>query len=412
MKFLKLKHYVSLDKLQQTFTLLVVSIGVMLLSLGINFFLTRILSKELFGDYSLVVNIFLFSQILFNFGFFYGISRLIGIEENNLKQRELYGVGLIITFFLFIIMSICLLIYTCTIKDEIVISGLLVSIPFGWAVLLNSFNELTLQGNNKIYLLSISRFFPKLLMLISVFSVYIFNLDSKNITAILILYFLSSILPFSYILYDLQPVFKNLKANWIVIKKSVFSFGFNIYIGSVLAVGASSISGILISYFGVNNIEVGYYSIALQISAPLSLIPNVLGTVFFKKFINSKTIEYKIIVLMLVISVILFALILIGAKFVILYIYGNSYINSLKLIYYLSASSLLYGIADFFNKFLLSKGKGKELRNASILVGLTLLVSNILLISGYGAVGAAVSTIISGLMYLLVIIFYYFKSIK
>jgi O-antigen/teichoic acid export membrane protein len=55
----------------------------------------------------------------------------------------------------------------------------------------------------------------------------------------------------------------------------------------------------------------------------------------------------------------------------------------------------------------LSKGKGIELRNSSFVVGVILIISNLILINILGATGAAISTIISGISYYLIILYYY-----
>ena len=109
-KYLDYINLLNDKKIRQTILLLFTSIIVMILVLGINFFVTRILEKNSFGNYSLILNIFNFSQIIFNFGFFYSISRGIALIDDNLEHRELYGVGLMITLFLFILMFFCLLI--------------------------------------------------------------------------------------------------------------------------------------------------------------------------------------------------------------------------------------------------------------------------------------------------------------
>jgi O-antigen/teichoic acid export membrane protein len=93
-------------------------------------------------------------------------------------------------------------------------------------------------------------------------------------------------------------------------------------------------------------------------------------------------------------------------------IYGEDYLECVNLLYYLSIGSLLYGISDFYNRFLLSKGKGKELRNSSFIVGIILIISNLILINILGAKGAAFATIISGISYFCLILYYYNKVCK
>lgn len=411
-KYLDYINFLNDKKIRQTILLLFTSIIVMILVLGINFFVTRILEKNSFGNYSLILNIFNFSQIIFNFGFFYSISRGIALIDDNLEHRELYGVGLMITLFLFILMFFCLLIIVIlfgksTTKE--VTDSLLFCIPFSWIFLLNNFNELLLQGGNRISLLSFSRFMPKFMFLILLMFIYFFSVENISIITILICFIFSSIIPYFIIIYKLKPKLTNFKNRILEIKLANSKFGFNIYLGSLFAVGASSFSGILIGYFGINNIEVGYYSIALQLSAPLSLIPNVIATTSYKKFANSQNIEKMTLNIMYSISLLLILLILILAKPIVLMIYGEDYLECVYLLYYLSIGSLLYGISDFYNRFLLSKGKGKELRNSSFIVGIILIISNLILINILGAKGAAFATIISGLSYFCLILYYYNK---
>ena len=411
---LKYLRYLQDKKLRQTLLLLSTSVMVMVLVLAVNFFITRILGKSTFGNYSLVINLFNFFQIIFNFGFYYSISRDIAISEEVLRQRELYGVGLFVTFLLYILMSVCLFIYFGEFdksNGEEVLKAVFLCIPFSWVFLLNNFNELLLQGGNRITLLSFSRFMPRFIFLLFLVLIYYYAHEYKSINIILSCFIFSSILSYIFIIYKLKPKFTNLKKRIVDVKDANRKFGFNIYLGSLFAVGASSLSGILISYFGINNIEVGYYSIALQLSAPLSLIPNVLATTSFKKFANSQTIDKKLLMVMYSISLFTLFIIYIIAKPVILTIYGADYIESVYLLYYLSIGSLLYGISDFYNRFLLSKGKGKELRNSSFFVGGILIISNFILINLLGAKGAAIATIISGLSYLGIII-YYFKKVS
>lgn len=410
-----IKEKIKNKELRQPVLLLTTSILVMVLVLGINFFITRILDKNTFGNYSLVLNIFNFSQIVFNFGFYYSITRTIAIDKDNSRNRELFGVGLVITFCLFVIMSLCLSIFFLIIdktSTKEVINSMLFCIPFSWIFLLNNFNELLLQGDNRITLLSFSRFMPKFLFLI--FLVFIFNFFNNKISIyyILFLFISTSIIPYFLILFKLKPKFNNLKKRFLEIKNANKNFGFNIYLGSLFAVGASNLSGVLIGYFGVNNLEVGYYSIALQLSAPLSLIPNVIATTSFKRFASIDYIDKKTLQIMYGISLLLIVIIFIIAKPIVLMIYGNNYIECVYLLYCLSIGSVLYGISDFYNRFLLAKGKGKELRNSSFIVGGVLITSNFILINMLGSKGASYATIISGLSYFSIIIYYYKKTTK
>ncbi|MGJ1266084.1 oligosaccharide flippase family protein [Sphingobacterium spiritivorum] len=399
-------------KVKQSLMLLATSVVIMPLTLGINYFLTRLLGKEGFGDYSLVTNVFVFLQVVFNFGFFYSAGRLLAVSKDERQQREYYGVGILVVFVLFLIQSIIMYIFINTFNvfsDNNVQSIILFCIPFSCIFLFVNFNEQLLQGGNRIGLLSLSRLLPKTLFFF--FLIFTFILFSKemNVKSVLKLFLILSFLSYAVIVLLVKPVFNNFKIRLAEIRKATADYGFNIYIGSLIAVGASTLSGILISFFGVSNTEVGYYSIALQFSAPLSLVPNVLATVAFKQFANSDFLDKKLVIAMYSISIFSLLAIFVIAKPMILLIYGTEYVKASQLIFILSIGSILYGISDFYNRFLLSKGEGKLLRDISFFVGGTLLISNIILIKNYGAIGATFSTVISGLMYLILIIFNFRK---
>ena len=203
-----------------------------------------------------------------------------------------------------------------------------------------------------------------------------------------------------------------MKKNVKKVQQSNKDFGFNVYLGSIIAVGSTSLSGILISYFGADNIEVGYYSISQQFAAPLSLIPNVLATVYFRKFATAKSINKSLLMFVYGISFVSFIIIYIVAEPIVRTIYGEEYIDSVMILHILSLGILLYGVSDVYNRFLLAKGKGKELRNTSYIVGVMLLIANLILIREFGAIGAAMATVISGSIYFIVISFYYVRVKK
>jgi O-antigen/teichoic acid export membrane protein len=72
---------------------------------------------------------------------------------------------------------------------------------------------------------------------------------------------------------------------------------------------------------------------------------------------------------------------------------------------------ILNGLADFINRFLGSHGKGKALRNSAILVGFSLLILNIIFIPRFGETGAAYTKLLSGVIYLLSMYWFYRRLI-
>lgn len=386
----------------------------MLFLVAINYFLTKLLTPVEYGNYSFIINIFVFSQTIFNFGFFYSICRLVSLSEDGLKIRKFYFAGILLWLFLSATMVVSLGVYSVfldNLRENSLLGTFLLVLPLGSVYLFTSFNELVLQGSNQISLLSISRLFPRILFLLIL--LFLFHSSIQvGILSILVSYFLSYILVYIYIVYRLKPIRKGcstiMREIWIVNR----DYGFPIYIGSVLSVGASNFVGVLLGMLSTNNVSVGFYNIALQISIPLSMIPNIISTVLFKHFVSTEAISKKVLYALLSLCLFLYVCIIVFSKPFIAIVFGEDYMESVTLLQYISLGFLLYGIADFFNKFLLSKGEGKELRNVSLWVGITILFMSYPLIKLWGEIGASYVKLLSGIVYILFIIRLYSRSIK
>lgn len=189
-------------------------------------------------------------------------------------------------------------------------------------------------------------------------------------------------------------------------------FGFNVYIGSLFAVGFTRLTAILISYFDSDNSGVGFYSLALTICMPLSLIPNTIATTHYKEFSLSERIPHKLLLITLGLSLAsLLTLWLIIGPFV-YFFYGQEYAGVIALNFIVSFGVTAHGLSDFFNRYLGANGQGRALRNSSFVVGVSMLSLSLLLIPKLGEYGAAYATLFTGCTYLCVIVWYYIKFVN
>ena len=328
--------------------------------------------------------------------------------------REYYCVGLIIWLLLSIVMCVLLGIYSLTIddfRDKQILNIFLAILPLGSVYLFTQFNESVLQGDNRINLLSVSRLLPRIIFFLCLLFIY---LSKKNINLlfVLIVYFCTYIIVYVYIVRKIRPSFSNLRKNFEKIKDINKVYGFPIYIGSLFAVGTGSFVGIALGLLSEDNITVGFYNIAQQISIPLSMIPNIISTVLYKRYVSTSRINSKILLILLSLCIAIFICILLFAKPFISLVFGEEYLTAIPLLKYMCFGALSYGIADFFNKYLLSKGFGVQLRNVSIIVGIIMLLIAYPLIYYWGCYGAAYIKAVTGIVYIISIVFTYKKSIK
>lgn len=408
----RIKHIISSKKSKQSLVLIGTSLVNLVFSFYINMLLARILGKVDYGNFSFILNIFTFSQVFFVFGFFHSGSRLLAVSDDK-DIPKIYTAELIISVFLYLLMAISILFFSIvskSVSENDLLLKIITILPLAWVFILINYFEILLPGNNDIKLLAKSRMFPRVILVVVV-SIFYF-LKFNGLTSILISYFTSYAISFLLILNNIPKS----KANVVYFIKKIFTnnknFGFKIYIGSVLSVGASQLSGLFISHYAPTNVEVGFFNIASQLSLPLTLIPSILGTVFFRDFARMNKIPINLFVLVLIISIIVLIFINLLSPFLIRFFYGNDYSSSIGIINSLTYGAMLYGISDFFSKFLLAKGRGDELLKISIIVGAVLIISNILFIKFFLGLGAAYARIVSGVFFCLFSAYYYLQYIK
>lgn len=395
--------------------------SVNLISLPLGFItsivITRYLGAQGYGDYKFIDSIFRMAIILCNFGLFHAGSRALLLEKERSRSREYYATILVITFILSVIMCIGLFVYALfdpNITSKGLFDVFLLVLPFGIVYMVNHSFETLLQADNQIRLLSIVRLFPKIGYLVGglVALFYLQDIAFSKLLLVCYIYFITQLIVYIYVLSKLQPSFCNIRSRWGEIKNYNKTYGFDVYVGALFAVGFSTLPDILISYFGLDNQGVGLYSLALMFSSPLLFVPGTIATTQYRKFAEVDKIPSKYIMITVGLSLLamfsLWAIVPLLTKV----FYSEEFSEVITLNFIVSFGVLLYGFADFFNKFIASKGRGKLLRNSSFIVGFTLLLANFALVPSFGAYGASWAKVCSGVVYLLTMLICYFKIIR
>jgi O-antigen/teichoic acid export membrane protein len=379
--------------------------------------ITRYLGAQGYGDFKFVGSIFNLAIIIFAFGFFQAGNRALVLNTDKQKAKEYYGAELALTGAMFIIMSVTLVLYALfdkNIHEKNLDNFLLFVIPFGWVFLLNRYFETLFQADNRIKMLAQVRLYPTIGFLITAAIIYFVFIDLQlnKLAVIWAFYLLTQTLVYLFVLYKLQVSFHNIKFRLREIWDFNKSYGFNVYLGSLFALGFANLTEILISYFGIDNSGVGFYSLALTFTMPLSLIPNTIATTHYKDFSTANRIPKNLFLITLGLSFsALVGIWLVVGPFVKIF-YGNEFENVILLNFIMSFGVTAHGFADFFNRYLGANGQGKAIRNSAFLVGGSVLLFSLLLIPRWGEYGAAYTKLISGFVYLAIIMYYYISFIK
>ncbi len=412
-----LEKYKTNLRFRQVLTLYSVNVIGIPLSIVTSVVMTKFLGPSGFGDYKFFFSLINLVIILITFGFIQAGNRALVLNHSREEAREYYGAELVILLFMYFLMALILMIYAFVdhnIKSKGLDQLLLYLIPFSWVFLLIQYFETLFQADNKISLLAKSRIFPQIVLFITAVFIYyvLFKFEGDKLKLVFTISLSLQIAVFLYIIYKVNPSFCNLRLRLSEIVSYNKSYGFNVYIGSVLSLGFNELTGVLISYFGADNAGVGYYALALTITMPLSFIPNVIATTHYKDFSTRLRIPKRLFLVTVFLSsfTIIMLWILVGPF--IHYFYGHNFDTVINLTLVASIGVIFHGFGDFLNRFLGSHGQGKALRNSAIIVGFSLMTLNVILIPFYGEKGAAVTRALSGIIYVSCMFWFYKRLVN
>ena len=379
---------------------------------SISIFNSRILGPENFGDYKFIETVARFIASLVSVGVFISITRLLALNNDKNKEHRyiglftvILGISSLIGILLFLGFSLIQPYYFDNNLQSIIQKYFfIVPVILGHLAL----SEI-LKGLHKIYTISFISVVPTFCYLLSIYVINEFT--PVDIGWVLLTYYGILLITLIVIIIRLKPDFG---FNKPLVKELLHENKFNgrpIYYGSLAGVATTHIAGLSLSYF-MNNTQVGFFTLALTICAPMLVIPSVLGTIYFKQFATIDKIPRKVMYFSALGTIIALIVFYALVETVVVAFYSHEYYPVVEISKYVIIGFIFHGFGDIFNRFLGAKGKGKLLRNAAYLVGVVNILGYTFLIKYFSVNGAILTKIMASGLYFLVMWWYYFKFTK
>ena len=389
-------------------TIIGVFIGVLVSILN-----TSNLCPSEYGDVRYINNIIALISGLFLFGYFVSGCRLLAVSKTREEAREIKGIMLVILFGTVLLMMLVMVglgVFYNVVLEKPYANLFFVAIPFcGSTILLNYINTSS-QGDNSIGMIAKARLIPGVAYLIIGFLIYYYYGASS--TKMILLQNGTYFIVLLILIILNRPSFKNLKVSWKKLNKENRGYGLQVYYGSLCGVTIQYIAGITLGLVAPDNTDVGFYTLALTVTMPLTMLPNVIGTTKFKDFAHQNKISNKLVKYTILLTTITYFGFIILIYPVVDFLYNDSYNIVALYACFLALGNSFHGLGDMFNRFLGAHSQGRQLRNGAWLSGLVLLIGFTIGIY-YGGIWAAIVTKICGsLTYLAAMIYYYLKFIK
>ena len=371
---------------------------------------TRFLDPSAYGDVRYVQNIINLVASLLLFGYFLSGSRLLALSKDEQYSSRVRGAMVIILLMACVILMIITGLCVCIYNNSSVSILFLISLPVCFSPLLGNYVNTTAQGDNQIVRLSISRLLPALLYVPIAYLLYK-NLGASSTKMILLQWGISTLV-LLVVIISTHPSFKNLRPIFAELHRENRDYGFQLYLGSLVMVSTNYLAGIFIGKFNEDYSQVGYYTLALTITSPLTMLPANIGTTYFKQFASEPMIPTRVMrfsLLLTIVSGILFALVI---KPLVVFFYSERYSVVGLYASVLAIGSCIHGFGDMLNRYLGSHGQGVSIRNASIANGIFKILGYSVLVFYFNTMGAVITTIACDIIYTAVLIVYYKRFIK
>ncbi len=397
---------------KQTIALYLSQIGAMIFGVLFTIVNTRLLSKSEFGTLNFYIQVLTFLALIFEFGYYTAGSRIIAMEKDYQKERELIGTLYLIGLFISLLYIMILFVLSFFIDGlfnsnvkYLILVGLLPSMAFPFQYLL----QLIFQGSNEVLKLSLYTILPRLLYFLFIGVAYLIN--KFNLVSTSLLYVISFFVATILTVVISKPSLKNFRIHLREIIRETKEYGFKVYIGRVSGMLGYQSNILMIQYFA-KEIEVANYSIINFYTMPISMFSRSLCTSLFKGFAHQDKIPERVFKINFLWLIGIGIVYIIFGGFILELLFSEKYSDAIPLILPMVVANIFMGAFQPYNFFLSAKGKGKELQKIAFLfAGYTILL-NLILIPPFKSMGAAFATLISIILIYLTHIYFYKNTSK
>jgi O-antigen/teichoic acid export membrane protein len=402
-------------ELKQTIVLLTARVCTIGLGVIVSVLNTHILQPKQFGQFVFITNITNTLQLVFSPGVFLTGSRAVAASTLSVgRKKKLIG-GLVIILCLVSVMHTGLVYAWSFVNDfffhnqlssTLRLVSLFVFIYPAQALINN-----LLQGLNSISLLAAFMVIPYLLYA-TCLSVahFLFKVD-LSLFNVLLFNYASFALTIAFIFIYLKPDFSKGLRSTLLLFRINRDFGSYLFYSTILVSGVTYLVNYIIA-FVAGTTEFGYYALAFTLAYPMSLLPATFGVVLFKKAVSEGAYTRQQQITTISVSVLIFILYMLLLDPVFTILYPSSFQKTKTLVIFLALASLMQGLGEFYNKFAIAKGKGKEIFYSSILTGAIFLSLVAALLPLWGIEGVLISQLASSALYLSTMYFLFQKENK
>jgi len=364
-----------------------------------------------FGRYTLCLTILMLSGLFLEFGIFSAGARVLALAPDRESERR--GIGALVLLAFVIGIALSLFIVVAAIPIDLIFHEDVrwVLLAAAALALLQPFQQLTeqcCQGLNRIRTLSIFQLLISLSNLLALIGLAL--ADALSAVSALVSYLTAIGIASAWTLTRLNPRFDERKRFIKLTLKEARSYGLNVYISRVTGNISTRFDHLVIAFFLVDLSPLGLYAIAQKLASPILTMARAVAITRFRAFTKLSRVPSRIVRWNATLLITSSAALALFGPFVLGHIFPK-YREAAPLLVPFAAWNLFAGLFQPYNMFLASHGRGRDLRNITIIVALASSVGLILVVPRFGIMGAA-WTAASAMALDYILTLYYYRSFR
>jgi O-antigen/teichoic acid export membrane protein len=374
-------------------------VGATLLANGFTLIATVVLTRRLgtddFGSYSFAFALLVFLALFFEFGLFVPAARLAAVVDQR-EQREIVGAALLVYLPVGAAFSATVFVASSQVDRWFHVDAghalrlaAVVAIGFPFAFVLQQLA----QGADRLHVASLATFLAPALF-VALLGLFLAGGGDISTASALVLRSLALLIAAAASAMWLRPAFRGVRIWAPEFVRQARDWGSHLFVGRVLSIGTYNMDVLMLGLWASSR-SVGLYALAGSLAAVSGLFVTGMAAALFAHMAREPMIARRWLVIATGVGTVTALAAWLLANPVIHTVFSDSYVGAAALVLPLALAQLVRGVTTIFNNFLSAHGRGRELRNAGVVLAGSNLVFNFLLIPPFGARGAAWASLLA-----------------
>jgi O-antigen/teichoic acid export membrane protein len=371
--------------------------------------LTRNLATGEFGNYSFSVSFLFFVALFFEFGVISPAARLAALSTGD-ERREIVGSAFVLYLPIGLAFSATVFALSFGIDRWFSVQAshtlrvaALPAIAYPFVLVL----QRLAQGVDRLHVVSATTPLAQLL-LVGLLAVSL-AVGELSGTSAVVLRSLALLLATLVGVLWLRPLFRAARRLIPELVRQTREWGFHVFVGRILSIGTYNMDVLMLGIW-TSSRTVGFYSLAGSMAAASGLPVTAMATALFARMAHARAIARRWLVLGVTVGGLSALTAWLLAEPAIRIFFSSRYLPAAGLVLPLALAQFIRGITTIFVNFMSAHARGREMRNAGLILTGSNLVFNFALIPAFGAQGAAWASLFALLLNLGGYVFYYRRS--